>query len=32
MGGDVPQKYEVILFGATGRQPFMRFIGTDMAG
>ena len=32
MGGDVPQKYEVILFGATGRQSFMRFIGTDMAG
>lgn len=32
MGGDVPQKYEVILFGATGRQTFMRFIGTDVAG
>jgi hypothetical protein len=32
MGGDVPQKYEVVLFGATDRQTFMRFIGTDIAG
>ncbi len=32
MGGDVPQKYEVLLFGPTDRQTFMRFIGTDIAG
>ena len=32
MGSDVPQKYEVVLFGTTGRQAFMRFIGTDIAG
>lgn len=32
MGGDVVQKYEVVLFGATGRQTFMRFVGTDIAG
>jgi hypothetical protein len=32
MGGDTPEKYEVVLFGAAGRQTFMRFIGTDIAG
>jgi len=32
MGGDAPQKYEVVLFGVAGRQTFMRFIGTDIAG
>jgi hypothetical protein len=31
MEGGVPQKYEVVLFGATGRQPFMQFIGTKIA-
>jgi hypothetical protein len=32
MEGGVPQKYEVVLFGATGRQTFMRFVGADVAG
>ena len=32
MGGDTAEKYEVVLFGANGRQTFMRFIGTDIAG
>lgn len=32
MGGDTPEKYEVVLFGAASRQTFMRFIGTDIAG
>jgi hypothetical protein len=31
MEGGVPQKYEVVLFGATGRQPFMRFVGSEIA-
>ena len=32
MGGNVPQKYEVILFGVTVQQTFMRFVGTDITG
>src|SRR6266700_7494020 len=28
MEGGTPQRYEVILFGANGRQPFMRFLGS----
>ena len=28
----VPDKYEVVLFGAAGRQTFMRFVGADVAG
>ncbi|WP_291869427.1 DUF411 domain-containing protein [Bradyrhizobium sp.] len=32
MEGGVPQKYEVILFGVAGRQPFMRFVGSEEAG
>jgi hypothetical protein len=31
MEGGVPQKYVVVLFGATGRQPFMRFVGSEIA-
>src|SRR6266702_4673158 len=27
MEGGVPQKYEVVLFGPTGRRPFMQFVG-----
>ena len=27
-----PEKYEVILFGTSGRQKFMRFLGGDVAG
>ncbi|MBN8990577.1 MAG: DUF411 domain-containing protein [Rhizobiales bacterium] len=27
MEGGTPQKYDVVLFGASGRQPFMQFIG-----
>ncbi len=32
MEGGVPDKYEVVLFGASGRQMVMRFIGGDIAG
>jgi hypothetical protein len=32
MEGGAPQKYEVVLFGASGRQTFMRFIGGSIAG
>lgn len=32
MEGGPVDKYEVILFGALGRQTFMRFIGRDIAG
>lgn len=32
MEGGVPQKYDVVLFGAAGRQPFMRFVGSEAAG
>src|SRR6266700_6896059 len=28
MEAGTPQRYEVILFGANGRQPFMRFLGS----
>ena len=31
MEGGVPQEYEVVLFGATGRQTFMHFVGADIA-
>jgi hypothetical protein len=31
MEGGVPQKYEVVLFGAAGRQSFMHFIGSEIA-
>jgi hypothetical protein len=31
MEGGVSQKYEVVLFGATGRQPFMHFVGSEIA-
>ncbi len=27
MEGGTPQKYDVVLFGTSGRQPFMQFIG-----
>lgn len=30
MEGGVPQKYEVVLFGATGRKPFMHFVGSEI--
>ena len=29
MEGGAPQKYDVILFGATGRETFMQFIGSQ---
>ena len=32
MEGGVPQRYDVILFGANGRQPFMHFVGTENIG
>jgi hypothetical protein len=32
MDGGSPDKYEVVLFGAKGRQTFMRFIGLDVVG
>ena len=28
MEGGVPEKYEVVIFGAKGRQPFMLFVGS----
>ncbi len=31
MEGGAPQKYEVVIFGATGQQPFMQFVGTKAA-
>jgi hypothetical protein len=31
MEGGTPVKYDVVLFGATGRQPFMQFIGSEIA-
>jgi hypothetical protein len=31
MEGGAPQKYEVVLFGANGRQPFMHFVGSEIA-
>lgn len=32
MEGGAPDKYEVVLFGTSGRQMFMRFIGGEIAG
>jgi hypothetical protein len=32
MEGGPPEKYEVVLFGASGRQTFMSFLGGDVAG
>ena len=32
MEGETPQRYDVVLFGKTGRQPFMRFVGAENAG
>ncbi len=32
MEGGKPQQYDVILFGANGRQPFMRFFGSENIG
>jgi hypothetical protein len=32
MESGVPQRYDVVLFGANGRQPFMRFVGTEDVG
>ncbi|SRR6266508_6226466 len=32
MEGGTPQRYEVILFGANGRQSFMRFFGSENLG
>jgi hypothetical protein len=32
MEGGVPQRYDVVLFGAAGRRPFMRFVGAKDVG
>jgi hypothetical protein len=32
MEGGVPQRYDVVLFGATGHQPFMHFVGANDVG
>jgi len=32
MEGGVPQRYDVVLFGATGHQPFMHFVGAKDVG
>ena len=32
MEGGTPQRYDVVLFGANGRQPFMRFLGSENVG
>ena len=32
MEGGTPQRYEVVLFGTTGRQPFMHFVGAESVG
>jgi hypothetical protein len=32
MEGGTPQRYDVVLFGKTGRQPFMHFVGTENVG
>ena len=29
MEGGAPRRYDVVLFGATGRQSFMHFVGTE---
>lgn len=31
MEGGTPRKYDVVLFGASGRQSFMQFIGSEIA-
>ncbi len=32
MEGGTPQRYDVVLFGAAGRRPFMVFVGTENVG
>jgi hypothetical protein len=32
MEGGTPKRYDVILFGKTGRQPFMHFVGAENVG
>jgi hypothetical protein len=32
MEGGTPQRYEVVLFGAGGRQSFMHFVGAENVG
>ena len=32
MEGRTPQRYNVVLFGATGRRPYMYFVGTENVG
>jgi hypothetical protein len=32
MEGGTPQRYDVVLFGKTGRQPFMHFVGAKDVG
>ena len=32
MEGGTPQRYDVVLFGKTGRQPFMHFVGAENVG
>jgi hypothetical protein len=32
MEGGTPQRYNVVLFGATGRRPFMHFVRTENVG
>ena len=32
MDGGTPKRYDVILFGKTGRQPFMHFVGAENVG
>ena len=31
MEGGTPRKYDVVLFGAAGRQSFMQFVGSEIA-
>lgn len=32
MEGGTPQKYDVVLFGMSGRQTFMQFVGSEIVG
>jgi hypothetical protein len=32
MEGGTPKRYDVILFGKTGQQPFMHFVGAENVG
>src|SRR6266478_4349985 len=32
MEGGTPRRYDVVLFGKTGRQPFMHFVGPENVG